>query len=333
MAAVSNTIILVLVFALLNGAYAAARLGSYNVDKSKISVSGISSGGYFAVQFHIAYSKTLMGAGVVAGGPYYCAEGQLNTALTSCMNRLLPSLMDVAKYVDKVHEDAKNGKIDDPTNLSNDLIYLYSGTKDTVVRPVVMKSLERFYGYLLNKNNIVTMFTTPSEHAFVTDDYGNLCSYLGSPFINNCRYPTAYNIFKQIYGSGILPANKSSAIEKNLLEFEQSEFFSTQMDNIGYIYVPTGCQSNATACRLHIAFHGCKQGREYIDTTFALHSGYSGLAEVNNIIVVFPQIHKSILSNPNGCWDWWGYTNSDYVNQDGPQMSGVKKILDRVANI
>ena len=38
------------------------------MDKSKISVSGISSGGYFAVQFHIAYSKTIMGAGVVAGG-------------------------------------------------------------------------------------------------------------------------------------------------------------------------------------------------------------------------------------------------------------------------
>lgn len=51
------------------------------------------------------------------------------------MNRLLPTPMDVAEYVDKVHEDAKNGKIDDPTNLSNDMIYLYSGTKDTVVRP------------------------------------------------------------------------------------------------------------------------------------------------------------------------------------------------------
>ena len=48
----------------------------------------------------------------------------------------------------------------------------------------------------------------------------------------------------------------------------------------------------------------CFHDREYIDTTFALHSGYSGVAEVNNIIVVFPQIHKSILSNPNGCWDW-----------------------------
>ena len=38
------------------------------MDKTKISVSGISSGGYMAVQFHVAYSETIMGAGIVAGG-------------------------------------------------------------------------------------------------------------------------------------------------------------------------------------------------------------------------------------------------------------------------
>ena len=31
-------------------------------------MSGLSSGGYFAVQFHVAFSKTIMGAGVVSGG-------------------------------------------------------------------------------------------------------------------------------------------------------------------------------------------------------------------------------------------------------------------------
>jgi len=38
------------------------------VDSDKISVSGLSSGGYFAVQFHVAFSKTIMGAGILAGG-------------------------------------------------------------------------------------------------------------------------------------------------------------------------------------------------------------------------------------------------------------------------
>ena len=38
------------------------------MSKDKISVSGLSSGGFFAVQFHVAFSNDIMGAGIVAGG-------------------------------------------------------------------------------------------------------------------------------------------------------------------------------------------------------------------------------------------------------------------------
>jgi len=31
-------------------------------------VSGFSSGGYFSVQLHVAFSKEIMGAGILAGG-------------------------------------------------------------------------------------------------------------------------------------------------------------------------------------------------------------------------------------------------------------------------
>jgi len=50
---------------------AAASLGevgqSLNIDKTQISVSGISSGGFMAHQFHVAHSSNVMGAGIVAG--------------------------------------------------------------------------------------------------------------------------------------------------------------------------------------------------------------------------------------------------------------------------
>jgi hypothetical protein len=62
-----------------------ANLKSYNVELSQTSVSGISAGAYFATQFHIAYSSTIIGNGAVAGGPYLCALGSLTTALTNCM--------------------------------------------------------------------------------------------------------------------------------------------------------------------------------------------------------------------------------------------------------
>jgi hypothetical protein len=46
-------------------------LPALNVDLGQTSISGISSGGYMAQQFHTAYADALIGVGVVAGGPYY----------------------------------------------------------------------------------------------------------------------------------------------------------------------------------------------------------------------------------------------------------------------
>ena len=40
------------------------------MDRDQISVSGLSSGAFFAVQFHVSFSKTIMGAGIVAGGNF-----------------------------------------------------------------------------------------------------------------------------------------------------------------------------------------------------------------------------------------------------------------------
>jgi hypothetical protein len=62
---------LVALAALLAGTasgHAAEPLPALGVDASQSSVSGISSGAYMAGQFHLAFSTTVVGAGVVAGG-------------------------------------------------------------------------------------------------------------------------------------------------------------------------------------------------------------------------------------------------------------------------
>ena len=48
-----------------------------------ITISGLSSGAFMAVQMHVANSATIRGAGVFAGGPYYCAKGSMMTAITT----------------------------------------------------------------------------------------------------------------------------------------------------------------------------------------------------------------------------------------------------------
>ena len=65
---------------------AAEPLPRLNVDLLQTTVSGLSSGAYMAGQFHVAFSGEVVGAGIVAGGPYGCAEGRLLTALRRCMS-------------------------------------------------------------------------------------------------------------------------------------------------------------------------------------------------------------------------------------------------------
>jgi len=48
--------------------------GQWNVDPNSVSVTGFSSGAYFAVQFQVAHSASIMGAAIFAGGPYYCTQ-------------------------------------------------------------------------------------------------------------------------------------------------------------------------------------------------------------------------------------------------------------------
>jgi len=145
------------------------------VDSEKISVSGLSSGGYFAVQFHVAFSKTIMGAGILAGGPFWCAQDNLPTALTTCM--ISPALISVTELVTITYNTAATETIDPPSYLNNDHVYLFSGTLDTVVNPGVMKKLQEYYSNFVTDGTIYTEFSIPAEHAMVGLHYGRSCDY------------------------------------------------------------------------------------------------------------------------------------------------------------
>ena len=48
--------------------------------EDKITVSGLSSGAYMAVQMHVSHSKSINGSAIFAGGPFYCAESNVELA-------------------------------------------------------------------------------------------------------------------------------------------------------------------------------------------------------------------------------------------------------------
>jgi len=119
--------------------------------------------------------------------------------------------------------------------------------------------------------------------------------------------------------------------------FDQKEFveslyiFNTSaLDDLGYVFIPNNCQGGSSpSCRVHVALHGCRQGRSYLDDTFVTDSGYLEWAGVNDIIVLFPQA-KANTANPQGCWDWWGYTGADYASDLGVQPKAIKNMVDRL---
>src|ERR1700751_4545651 len=96
-------------------------LPSFNIDTNHISVSGLSSGGYMAVQFEVAFSSILKGAGIIAGGPYYCAQGNEITATSVCscvpFGCFGASTTNVAKLIRITDRNAQQGLVDATSNL------------------------------------------------------------------------------------------------------------------------------------------------------------------------------------------------------------------------
>jgi len=326
---------------------AAEKLGSYKINKNAISVSGISSGAYMALQLHVANSGNVMGAGIIAGGPYYCAKGNV-WDLLSCMyvNGYFNGPPDVSESIHTTIEEAGKNSIDDTKNLSKSRVWLFSGKKDTVVPTSVTKTVEEYYKAFIKDPDDIRMIINPyAAHAMISPYTHNRCGHSGPPFLNNCNgYSAAGELMQWIYREKF--TGGGSASPEHLHEFDQTEFFDTtdesvSMHQVGHIYLPDNCvkKNGKGGCRLHIAFHGCLQSQDLIDDAFYAHAGYNEWAETNNIIILYPQATKwdpSFLQsfyttgNPNGCWDWWGYSGSNYYVKKGKQMQAIRKMIERL---
>lgn len=311
---------------------AAEPLPSYAVDIGQTSVSGLSSGAYMAGQFHVAHSGTLVGVGLVAGGPYYCAEGILSNALNRCMETT-PGEPDPNHLLALAQDLARQARIDDPANLAGDAVYVFSGTKDETVRPGVAAKAVDFYRLAgLPETQPADVPELAAGHAMITGDYGAACGATDSPYINDCDYDQAGAILEHIHGPLEPPAAQPGG---RIIEFDQGEFIfdppSHGMNQVGYAYVPESCAENRP-CTVHIAFHGCRQTTADIGRQFFEHAGYNAWADANDIIVLYPQAWAS-RGNPRACWDWWGYDDAEYHTKAGRQMAAVMGMLRRLAGL
>jgi poly(3-hydroxybutyrate) depolymerase len=326
-------------------------LGAYNADIGDSSISGISSGAFMAVQFATAWSGTIKGVGVIAGGPYYCAQataigelggniGAILTATGPCLVGPPPSLEPLFKQTD---EWAHNRDIDGTEHIATQKIYLFHGYNDAVVSHMVTDAAYHLYLHYLsdrNRGNLFYQTAIGAGHSQVTLSFGLKCSDNEDYFIDRCDYDQAGIILQHIYGA-LQPRNGDQPTG-HLLAFDQREFTrpvspaSYSLAETGYAYVPASCAA-LEPCRVHIALHGCKQNHDTIADRYVRHAGYNEWADTNHLIVLYPQtiVGDPVTNfgtplNPYGCWDWWGYTDSTYAVKAGPQITAIRGMLDRL---
>jgi len=286
-----------------------------------------------AIQMHVAYSSYFNGVASIAGSPYWCAKGNLLTALNACMS--LPGSVNVNELVTKTRSYESARDIDSTSNLSNDRVYILHGSRDTVVSPGESPLIDQYYRSFLPAANIKTHYTLEMGHAQPTMTYGNLCSTSNSPYINRCNFDGAYELLNWLYGENLVRPSGSTPLLGDFYQFDQREFFYisppavSSMDTIGFVYVPSNCISSQNKCRLHVAFHGCLMGRHKLNDEYARQSGYNEVGELNNIIILYPQA-IAYGTNGNGCWDWWGYTVNFYATKGANQPLATIRMVDKL---
>eukprot|EP00440_Ansanella_granifera_P046519 gb/GFBE01050377.1/.p1 GENE.gb/GFBE01050377.1/~~gb/GFBE01050377.1/.p1 ORF type:complete len:375 (+),score=43.56 gb/GFBE01050377.1/:1-1125(+) len=331
------------------------RLG---IDPARISISGFSSGGDFAVQFQVAFSKTITGSAIFAGQPFHCAVTRFpkdpleppNTSVPICEgcpdNKTLiwdhcknhAEVVNVSMLVAIAERYESLGLIDELNNLRKARIYLYHGMFDQIYSETSVQRTLDFFLPFVSADQLFYENTIPSAHAWPTDQGGLPCGQsLG--VIEDCGYDGPGAALQHIYDNLTAPA---AAIDQMSLHlFDQSPFFGiddnqTGLDASGYIYVPKSCKDGGKLCALHVALHGC---RPYIHYELAVRTlSFNRWAETNDIVVLWPLLKPYGGSNATeqedrGCYDVYAQTGHYYDTQYGVQMTAIRKMIEAVSGV
>jgi len=320
-------------------------LPGYKADIKESSISGLSSGAFMTVQFGTAWSSVIKGVGVIAGGPFYCAQGNIAAATTDCMKGPPP---EQSVFTGMADQSAKAKHIDPTDDLRRQKIYVFHGFNDTVVAESVTAATVAFYDHYLGdagRGNLFYQSTLGAGHAFVLPQPPSTakdCSASANPFIDRCGYDQAGVVLQYIYGALEKPRD-SGHLSGTVKSFEQAPYTkpdtpgALSMGHEGYLYVPKDCEATSgPPCRVHIVLHGCLQDADEIGRQVVDKVGYNEWADTNRIIVLYPQTTPRSVPlptqplNPMACWDWWGYVpgTDPYVTKSGQQIAAIKKMLD-----
>ena len=160
-----------------------------------VTLSGISSGAYMASQYHLSFSDEVKGVGLIAGGPWGCALGDLSVALAHCMAKP-DAKPDLTKARQAMDAAVASGKLPALTAIRNTPVYVLHGRLDQTVGAVVSDALVSQYQELGAK--VTYDNNRPFAHHFPTLATGTACDTSESPFLGNCQFDAAGDFTKNL---------------------------------------------------------------------------------------------------------------------------------------
>ncbi len=311
-----------------------AGLPQLGLPLAGITVSGISAGGYMATQFHLAHADWIDGVAVLAAGPWRCAEGRLQQALGRCIDGGEAEL-ETGRLAAEARELAAAGRLAAATALAGDRVWIFRGTRDTVISAGVVRASAAFYREYAPEATVMLREDIDAVHGWPTMDFGAACEGFDPPYLTACGVDVAGHLLEALLGN--LTSPEAAAPEEGLRRFDQRPFWPARdghsLHESGWVYVPQTCREGGSHCRLHVVFHGCRQSEDFIGEAFVRHTGLNAWAEANGLVVLYPQVRPSRLRplNPQGCWDWWGYSGANYVERGAAQIAAVAAMLRHLA--
>lgn len=268
-------------------------------------VTGVSSGAYMAGQLHVAYASHFSGAALFAGGPYYCAKGDVDIGLYTCAESLPITNIDLPLLESLSSNWSASGLNDDISHLQGQPVWVHHGLVDFTVWARVTDALVSYYQHF--GSNVVYHNTTITNHAWISP-YGPVeCDLFESPYIANCGFDAEEIFLSVLFGSVNAPAE---TLTGTLYSFSQdyyvnktwsptyTEASGIDMDTNGFLYVPAACAKGAK-CRLVSVFHGCQMGYYAINLDLVNYANMNQYADTNNFVVLYPQAIATDELGPN----------------------------------
>nr|WP_163501576.1 PHB depolymerase family esterase [Halomonas socia] len=311
-----------------------------DIDPARVSVLGVSSGGYMATQLAVAFPETYRGLGVFAAGPWGCAQGSLRLALGQCMTQRhgSPSLAELEGRLTAYRADERLGAAE---ALAQQRVFVWHGEEDEVVDPALGEMLATQYrGWLERPEQLTFISAEEVGHGWPVGGTGLAhiteladCRLGGSPHLLACDRDAAGEALNWLYGGLVLPEEDGRG---TLLPFDQGEFYrGSGLAEQGQLYLPKTCEEGAP-CGLVVALHGCNMSQQQIEDAFVRHTGLNAWATANRLAVLYPQAATS-MANPQGCWDWWGFDESSWEpspgheTRDGHQLQALHAMVERLS--